>query len=89
MSPRLASVGGLVDSIADRNAVACPGFPRTDPNIFCIFGIERDSTDRLHRLLIEDRSIPCSTVVGFPDTAAGRADKKRDLARGLSRSGDG
>src|SRR5437870_11516526 len=78
-----------MNSVANGNAVARPRFTSPNPNIFRIFWIERDSADGLHRLLVKDRSKPRAAVVGFPDAAAGRADKESDFTRGFSCCGDG
>src|SRR6266568_6062433 len=76
-------------SVANGNGVARPRFTSPDPNIFRIFWIERDSADGLHRLLVKDGTKSGAAVVGFPDAAAGRADKERDFTRGFSCRGDG
>src|SRR5439155_22032354 len=78
-----------MNSVANRNGVAHPRFTSPDPNIFRIFRIERDGADGLHRLLVKDGPKPRAAVVGFPDAAAGRADKERDFTRGLSCRGEG
>ena len=77
--PRLAAVGRFVNSVADRHAVSRPRFAGSDPDIFCVLGIERDRANRLHRLFVEHRPVSSSAIVRFPNAAAGRADEKRDL----------
>ena len=72
--PVLAAVGGLVNAVADRDAVARPGFARADPDGLRVLGIDRDGADRLHGLLVEHRLERRSAVDRFPDAAAGRAD---------------
>src|SRR6266498_5458642 len=78
-----------MNSVANGNGVARPRFTSSDPNIFRIFWIERDGADGLHRLLVKDGAKSRAAVVGFPDAAAGRADKERDFTRGFSCCGDG
>ena len=89
MRPGFAAIGRFVDAVADRDAVARPRFTRADPDVLRILRVERDRADRLHRLFVEDRSIMRAAVFGFPNAAAGRADKDRDLARWLAVAGDG
>src|SRR5437016_6854344 len=40
-------------------------------------------------LFIEHGAVPRSAVVGFPNTATGRANEERDFTRGLARTCDG
>ena len=47
------AVGGFVDAIADRNAVARPCFAGAHPNSFRSLRIDGDRADRLHGLLVE------------------------------------
>ncbi len=53
-----------------------------DPDVFRIFWVERDRTDRLHRLFIKHGSVSRPAIIRFPDAATRCADKKRDLADG-------
>jgi hypothetical protein len=87
VAPGLAAIGGFVDPVSDRNTVARPRLACSYPNILCVLGINRDGADRLHRLFIKDRPITRPTVVRFPNATTGRADKKRDFAGRLFRSG--
>src|SRR5207237_8256799 len=86
--PRLAAVGRFINSVTDGHAVSRPRLASSDPNVFCVLGIERNCANRLHRLFVEHRSVASSAVVRFPDASAGRAAEKRDLAGGLSRYSD-
>src|SRR5438094_110328 len=45
VGPVVAAVGGLVDAIADRHAVAHPRFPGADPDHLGVGGIDRDRPD--------------------------------------------
>ena len=69
-----------MNSLSNGNGVARPRLTGPDPNIFRILWIERDGADGLRRLLIKNGAKSCAAIVGFPDAAAGRADKERDLA---------
>src|SRR4029079_18691883 len=86
--PCFATVGGFVNSIANRHAVARPRFTSADPNVFGILRVECERPDRLHSLFVKYRPIPRSAVVGFPNAATSRTDEERDLARRLAHSGD-
>src|ERR1043165_987626 len=89
MRPCSATVGRLVNPVANRNAVACPRFTSSDPDVFRIFWVERDRTDRLDRLFIKHRSVSRPAIIRFPDSATRCTDKKRDLARWLACARDG
>ena len=81
VGPVFAAVGGLVDAIADRDAVARPGFAGTDPDVLRIRGINRDRADGLHVGLDRRRLEGRAAVDRFPDAAAGRADEDGDACR--------
>ena len=74
LRPGLAAVGGLVDAVADRHAVAHPALARPDPDRLGVLGIDRDRADRLHRLLVEHRLERGAAVHRLPHAAARRAD---------------
>ena len=78
--PGFAAISRTVDAVADRDAVARPRFAGADPDVLRVLRIKRDRADRLHRLLVEDWFESRPAVFGFPDAAAGRADKDRELA---------
>ena len=75
--PALAAVDRLVHAVADRDAVARPGFARADPDRLRVLRIDRHRADRLHGLLVEDRLEGRSAVDRLPDAAGGGADEDR------------
>ena len=78
VGPVLAAVGGLVDAVADRDAVARPGLAGANPDCFRIRGIDGDRADRLRALAVEDGLVGRAAVHRLPHAAAGRADKHGD-----------
>ena len=70
--PGLAGIGGLVDPVADRDVAADPCFPCAGPHDVGVGRGDGERTDRLHRLVIEDRLPVHAAVGGFPDAARGR-----------------
>ena len=50
IGPVLAAVGGLVDAVADGDAVARPGFAGAGPDGLRVRRIDGDGADGLHRL---------------------------------------
>ena len=75
--PVLAAVGGLVDAIADRDAVAHPRLAGADPDDLRILRVDRDGADGLYWLLVENGFVRSAAIGRFPDTAARRADVER------------
>ena len=63
--------------------------PGADPDVLRVLRIECDRADRLHRLFVEDWLVTRPAIFGFPNAAAGRADKKGDLARRFPCCGNG
>src|SRR5712671_4284551 len=74
VGPRLASVGGLVDTVADGDRVARPGLAGADPDGPRVARVDGDRADRLHRLLVEDGPEARAAVLTLPDAAARGAD---------------
>ena len=72
--PGGAGVGGLVDSVADRQIGTMQSFATADVDDVRIRGRDRDRADRAGRLLIEDRLPGAAVVVGLPHSAIHRAD---------------
>ena len=77
IGPVLAAVGGFVNAVADRNAIAHPGFAGANPDDFRVRRIDGDRADRLHRLAVENRLEGRAAIHRLPYAAAGRADKDR------------
>ena len=75
IDPVFSAVGRLIDTISDGDTVACPAFSGTHPYNFRITGVDRDSSDGLNGLLVEDWLEGCASVHGFPNTAASGADE--------------
>ena len=80
VGPVLAAIGRLEHAVADRHAVASPGFARADPHDLRIRRIDRDSANRLHVFAVEDRLVGRAAVHRLPYSAARRAHKDRDAA---------
>src|SRR5262249_12213817 len=88
VGPVLAAVRGLVDAVADRDAIARPPFARTNPDDFRVLRINRDRADGLDRLFVEDRLECRAAVDRLPHAAARRADVNRQplpLLHGVDR----
>src|ERR1700680_4525305 len=86
MSPGLAGIDGLIDSIADREVGAVKSLAAGYINDIDVGRGNRDSADGLRGLIIEDR-FPCSAVVvRLPDTSVYLADVEQvRLVRNSSR----
>ena len=84
VSPGFAAVGGAIDTVANGNAVARPGFAGTYPDVLMIGRVDRNGADRLHRLVIKHRLEGGGAVGGLPDAATGRAHKQVDFAGGIA-----
>src|ERR1700731_1617773 len=80
VGPVLAVVGGLVNAIADRDAVSNPTLTAAHPHRFRVRWINRHRADRLHTLAIKHRLVSRPTIHRLPHTAAGRADEDSDAA---------
>ena len=78
--PGLARIGGLVDAVADGDGVARPGLPGTDPHRARVPRVDGDGSDRLDRLLVEDRHEAGAAVLALPNAATGGADVDQRLA---------
>ena len=78
IGPVLAAIGRLVNSIADRDAVAHPGFAAAHPNRLRIRRINRHRADRLHALAVENRFVSRAAIHRLPHAAAGRSHKHGD-----------
>src|SRR5437660_11406452 len=59
--PRFTTIGRLIDSLANGQAVARPRLTSADQHVFRIFRIERDGADRLTALCAESRAVPLTT----------------------------
>ena len=74
VSPGPAAVGGPVDPVAQRHAVAWIALAGADPDNVRTRLVDRDRADRGHRLVVEDRPKRQSTAGRLPQPAAGGAD---------------
>src|ERR1700688_3472629 len=82
MSPCFARVSRLIDSITHRQIGALQAFATGDVNNVGIGSWDRDRSDRLRRLAVEDRVPGASVVIRSPNAAIGCADiKDARLAR--------
>jgi len=89
VGPVLAAIGRLVNAIADRDAVAHPGFACADPDSLWVRRIDGHGADRLRCLAVEYRFVRRPAVDRLPDAAAGCSDKDGDasiLLDGIHRS---
>ena len=67
--PGLARVSRFVDSLADRNVTANPGFTRAGPNDVGVRRSNRERADGGNRLIIENR-LPVNTAIeGLEDAS--------------------
>ncbi len=84
--PGVAAVGGLVEAVPDRGAVAGPRLAGAHPDLLRVLGIDGDGADRLV-VVVEDRLEDEAAVGRLPDAAAGRSDidRERILAYGVDR----
>ena len=78
--PTLAAVDRLVDAVADGNGIARPGLASSDPDDLRILRIDLHGSDRLDRLLVEDRLERCPAVLALPHPTARRGDVQERLA---------
>jgi len=69
MSPSLAGIGRLVDSIANGKIGAMQAFPAGDVNDVGIGGSNRDGADRLRRFVVKDGCPGTSIVVRLPHSS--------------------
>ena len=86
--PGLPGVGGLVDAVADRDAVARPGLAGADPDVVVMRRVDGDGADRLDRLLVEHRLEGGRAVSGLPHSPARCADEQRQLPRPVGEAGE-
>src|SRR5262249_17370841 len=66
IGPVLATVGGFVDAVADRHAVAHPAFTAAGPDDLRIGWIDGQRADRLHARLIEHRTEAAAAIHRLP-----------------------
>src|SRR2546421_1236184 len=78
--PALAAIDRLVDAVSDGNGIASPGLAGPDPDDLRVPGIDLYRSDRLDRLLVEDRLERRAAVLALPHPAARRGN----LAPGLA-----
>src|SRR5438128_2407675 len=71
--PRAAGVGGLIDSIADRDMTAYERLARSCPDDVRIRRRDCERTDRRDILTVEDRRPVNAAIGGLPDSAGRRA----------------
>jgi hypothetical protein len=74
MGPGVASIGGLVDSVAEGDAVAHIGFTGSNIDDVGIARLQGEIADRGDRLVVEYGFPGGSTICGFPDASGGAAD---------------
>src|ERR1700757_755667 len=74
MRPSLAGVGGFVNAITDGKIGTREAFAACDINDIRVRRGDRDCTDRLRGLRIEDRQPSAAVVGGFPNAAIDGAD---------------
>ena len=80
--PRLAAVGGLVDAIAPRAALAVVVLAAADPHRVGVVGVDRDVADRHHVIQIVEVHGPRGAVIHrLPQAAGGRADVEHRRVR--------
>src|SRR5713101_6597827 len=80
VGPRFASVGGLVDPVADGDGVARPGLAGADPDGARVAWVDGDRADRLHGLFVEYRPEARAAVLALPNAPARGADVDERLA---------
>ena len=78
VGPGIAAVGGLVNTVADRNRVPRPGFTGPDPNRFWIFWIDRNGADGLRRFFVKNWFICRAAICRFPYASGCSADIDRE-----------
>src|SRR6266481_8729247 len=74
MRPSLAAVGGFVNPITDGKIGAREAFAARDINDIGVRRGDRDCTDRLRGLRIEDRQPGAAVIGGFPNATIDGAD---------------
>ena len=72
--PVVAAIARTIDSGADRDAVAHPGFARPHPNRLRIGRIDGYRANRERGLLVKNRLESYAAIHRLPHAAAGRAD---------------
>src|SRR4051812_9272939 len=77
MGPGLAGVGGLVDTVANREVRPVKSLAASDVNDVRIRLRNCDSADRPCRLIVEDRHPRAAGIVRFPYTAVHRRGVER------------
>ena len=80
VGPVLPAIRGFINAVADRNAVAHPGFAGSYPDSFRIRGIDRHGADGLHIFPVEYRLVGRTSVDRLPNSAAGRSNEHGDPA---------
>src|SRR5450830_82785 len=70
VDPGLAAVGGLVDAVAEGDAVAHPGLAGAGPHGPGVLRVDGDRSDGLHILLVEDRLEGGSAAHRLPHATA-------------------
>src|SRR2546428_3332881 len=81
--PTLAAIDRLVDAVSDGNGIARPGLAGPDPDDLGVPGIDLYRSDRLDRLLVEDRLERRAAVLALPHPAARRGNVEQGLAATL------
>src|SRR6266446_10150655 len=74
VGPAVAAVRRLIDAIADRHAIAGPGFARAGPDRFRCLWIDGHGANGLRGLLVENGLEGCAAVRRFPYASAGRSN---------------
>ena len=75
--PRAAAVGGLVDAVAPRRALAVVAFTGADPHQVGVGRRNRDGADRAAALVVEHRCERRAGVGGLVDARRGHRDVER------------
>ena len=82
MLPGRSTIGGTVNAVSPLRRIAIGRFAGADPHDIGITRRDRDCTDRLHRLFVEDRIETYAVVTRLKQTAGRKPDKKdRRIAR--------
>ena len=77
VSPRLAGVNRLIETVSGREIGTLQSFARADVDHARIARRDFHRADAPRRLLVEDRIPGASGIGGLPDAAVGRADVER------------
>src|ERR1035441_7209966 len=88
VAPRLASVGGLVDAIAEANLRADIGFTSTGVDDVGHGWRDGNGADGRGGLPVEERSPGHAGVHGFPNATADRSEVERGGIAGDAGDGD-